>query len=64
MTTIFPRRAGGAGAGGCWSSLLAAINPPNDFWGEIVYGETGGRRERGDVRPLLCSPDRLDLISQ
>ena len=46
MTTIFPRRAGGAGAWGGWSSLLAAINPPNDFWGEIVYGETGGRRER------------------
>ena len=32
--TIFPRRAGG-----CGGALLAAINPPNDFWGEIVWRE-------------------------
>ena len=52
--TIFPRRAGGL--------EVAAINPPNDFWGEIVWRDRRGRIERRSG--ASCSPDRLDLISQ
>ena len=57
--------AGGGGGGGGGGAPLSAINPPNDFWGEIVWrGETGGAGYRVDLRAPACSPDRLDLISQ
>ena len=47
------RRGGSGGGGEFWAAgpLLTAINPPNDFWGEIVWrGETGGAGYRVDLR--------------